>query len=65
MNPSSKFPIIHIDDEDEEDKDGNCTVKKIQKLKNGAQSQLSTVVQDASSSDRRYPDVVHMPTGKR
>ena len=65
MDPSFKSPIIDVNDEDEEDKNGDCTAKKIVDRKNGAQSQFSVVVQDGSSSERRYPDRVRRPSGER
>ena len=44
MDPSFKFPIIDVDDYDEEDKDGNCIMEKIVKPKNKAQSKPRAVV---------------------
>ena len=56
MDPSSKSPIIDIDDEEDEDDD--CTVEKIVKQKNGVQSKPSAVVRNASSSEQWYPNRV-------
>ena len=61
MDPSSKSPIINFHDEDEEDEDGDCTVEKIVKSKNGAQSKPSAVVRNALSSKRWYPHRVRRP----
>ena len=64
MDLSSKSPIIDVNDEDKDDEDENCTVEKIEKLKNGAQSKPSAVVRNASSSDLRYPDRVRRTLGE-
>ena len=61
MDPSSKSFIINVNDEDEDDKDGYCTMEKIVKPKNKVQSKPSAVVQNASSSEHRYPDRLRRP----
>lgn len=68
VDQSSKSPVIDIVDEDEDDEDGGDEEhieERHLKTKNGEKKAQATAVEDnASSSDRRYPERNRRPLGE-
>ena len=68
VDQSSKSPVIDIVDEDKDDKDGGDEEHiedRHLKTKNGEKKAEATAVEDnASSSDRRYPERNRRPLGE-